>query len=153
MFQASSCPPSGAQQLQQQPLVYRWNVGGKQCCWSWLTALLPPRSNGKSEAAAAVVELLMMGVRMSGTCWAVFIQVINPRNYCIWLVNAFEYLNRLRIYCPNKHKFVLGCRLSPIFFTYGKTERHRAESLRHGISWTTNDVPNDMANDRIRLRT
>jgi hypothetical protein len=26
MFQASSCPSSGAYQLQQQPLVYRWNV-------------------------------------------------------------------------------------------------------------------------------
>jgi hypothetical protein len=25
-FWASSCPSSGAQQLQQQPLVYRWNV-------------------------------------------------------------------------------------------------------------------------------
>jgi predicted ABC-type exoprotein transport system permease subunit len=26
MFPASSRPPSGAYQLQQQPLVYRWNV-------------------------------------------------------------------------------------------------------------------------------
>jgi hypothetical protein len=26
MFRASSCPSSGAYQLQQQPLVYRWNV-------------------------------------------------------------------------------------------------------------------------------
>jgi hypothetical protein len=26
MFRASSCPSSGAHQLQQQPLVYRWNV-------------------------------------------------------------------------------------------------------------------------------
>jgi hypothetical protein len=26
MFQASSCPSSGAYQLQPQPLVYRWNV-------------------------------------------------------------------------------------------------------------------------------
>jgi hypothetical protein len=37
---------------------------------------------------------------------------------------------RLRIYCPNKAKFVLSCRLGPIFFfTYGKTERHRTESI------------------------
>ena len=30
--------------------------------------LLPPRSNGKPEAATAVVELLMMGMRMPETC-------------------------------------------------------------------------------------
>ena len=32
------------------------------------TALLPPRSNGKPEAAAAVDRLLMMGIRMPETC-------------------------------------------------------------------------------------
>jgi hypothetical protein len=32
------------------------------------TALLPPHSNGKPEAATAVDELLMMGVRMPKTC-------------------------------------------------------------------------------------
>jgi hypothetical protein len=32
------------------------------------TALLPPRSNGKPEAAAAVDELLMIGMRMLETC-------------------------------------------------------------------------------------
>jgi len=32
------------------------------------TALLPPRSNGKPEAATAVVELLMMDMRMPETC-------------------------------------------------------------------------------------
>jgi hypothetical protein len=31
-------------------------------------ALLPPRSNGKPEAVTAVVELLMMGMRMPETC-------------------------------------------------------------------------------------
>jgi len=31
------------------------------------TALLPPRSNGKPEAATAFVELLMMGARMPET--------------------------------------------------------------------------------------
>ena len=30
--------------------------------------LLPPRSNGKPEAATAVDELLMMGMRMPETC-------------------------------------------------------------------------------------
>ena len=32
------------------------------------TALLPPRSNGKPEAATAVAKLLMMGMRMPETC-------------------------------------------------------------------------------------
>jgi hypothetical protein len=32
------------------------------------TALLPPRSNGEPEAATAVIELLMMGMRMPETC-------------------------------------------------------------------------------------
>jgi len=32
------------------------------------TTLLPPRSNGKPEAATAVIELLMMGMRMPETC-------------------------------------------------------------------------------------
>ena len=32
------------------------------------TALLPPRSYGKPEAAAAVDRLLMMGTRMPETC-------------------------------------------------------------------------------------
>jgi hypothetical protein len=32
------------------------------------TTLLPPRSNGKQQAATAVYKLLMMGKRMSETC-------------------------------------------------------------------------------------
>jgi len=74
MFRASSCPSSGAYQLKQQPLVYRWNVvvavllvvvGPDR---PRPTALLPQRSNGKSEAATAVDKLLMMGMRMPETC-------------------------------------------------------------------------------------
>jgi hypothetical protein len=76
MFCASLCPSSGAYQLQQQPLVYRRKVvvavllavvGPDRP-----TALLPPRSYGKPEAAAAVDGLLMMGIRMRKTCSAVF---------------------------------------------------------------------------------
>jgi len=47
----------------------------------------------KPEAATAVVDLLMMCVRTSETCWAVHTskrQVINLRNCCIWLVDLFE---------------------------------------------------------------
>jgi len=55
------------------------------------TALLPPRSYGKPEAAAAVDRLLIMGMRMAETCWAVFKrQVLNLWNCCIWLVDSFE---------------------------------------------------------------
>jgi hypothetical protein len=54
--------------------------------------VLPPRSNGKPEAAAAVDKLLMMGMRMPETCWAVFKrQAINLQNCCIWLVISFEH--------------------------------------------------------------
>jgi hypothetical protein len=76
MFRAFLGPSSGAYQLQQQPLVYRRNavvavllamVGLDR---PWPTALLPPRSYGKPEAAAAaaVDRLLMMGERMPETC-------------------------------------------------------------------------------------
>jgi hypothetical protein len=45
------------------------------------TTLLPPRSNGKPEAATAVYKLLMMGMRMPETCSAVFKRrAINLRN-------------------------------------------------------------------------
>jgi len=48
----------------------------QQCCWSWSvmsdrprpTALLPPSSYDKPEAATAVYKPLMMGMRMPETC-------------------------------------------------------------------------------------
>jgi hypothetical protein len=58
-----------------------------------VAVLLPPRSNDKPEAATAVDKLLMMGMRMPETCWIVFKrQVIKLRNWCIWLVDLFEYM-------------------------------------------------------------
>jgi hypothetical protein len=81
MFWASLCPSSVAYQLQQQPLVYSRNVvvavllvvvgPVAQPDRPRPTALLQPRSYGKPEAAAAVDRLLMMGIRMPKTCWAV----------------------------------------------------------------------------------
>jgi nitrate/nitrite-specific signal transduction histidine kinase len=54
-------------------------------------SVLPLRSNGKPEAATAVYRLLMMGMRMSETCWAVFKRrAIHLRDWCIWLVDLFE---------------------------------------------------------------
>ena len=44
----------------------------------------------KPEAATAVVELLMMGVRTPETCWATHkSQEINFRDFYIWLVDLF----------------------------------------------------------------
>jgi hypothetical protein len=77
MFGASLCPSSGAYQLQQQPLVYRTNVvvavrlvvvGPAGPARPRPTALLPPRSYGKPEAAAAIDRLLMMGKKLPETC-------------------------------------------------------------------------------------
>ena len=73
MFRASSRPSSGAQQLQQQPLVLprerdESNAVGRgrpdhdqQHCYHHTPTVKP-------EAATAVVELLMMGVRAPETC-------------------------------------------------------------------------------------
>jgi len=60
----------------------------------WPTTLLPPRSNGKPEVATAVYRLMMMmGKRMPETCWAVFERrAINLRDWCIWLVDLFEWI-------------------------------------------------------------
>jgi hypothetical protein len=51
------------------------------------TTLLPPRSSGKPKAATVVYSLLIMGMRMPETCWAVFKrQALNLGHWCIWLV-------------------------------------------------------------------
>jgi hypothetical protein len=47
----------------------------------------------KPEAATAVIELLLMGMRMPETCCSVFKRhVINLRNCCICLVDSFEWM-------------------------------------------------------------
>jgi len=56
MFRKSSRPSSGAQQLQQQPVVLPSEHGDSSA----------PKV--KPETTAAVVELLMMGVRTPETC-------------------------------------------------------------------------------------
>jgi len=76
MFRATSCPSSGAYQLQQQPLVLPLERGGssavgrgqagrldhdQQHCYHHVPTVKP-------EAAAAVDKLLMMGMRMPETC-------------------------------------------------------------------------------------
>jgi hypothetical protein len=73
MFRASSRPLSGAQQLQQQPMVLPLESGGssavgrgrldhdQQHCYHHVPTIKP-------EAPTAVVELLMIGVRTPETC-------------------------------------------------------------------------------------
>ena len=68
------------------------------------TTLIPPRSNGTQEAATAVYKLLMMGKRMSETCWAAFERLaINLRYWCIWLADLFEWLLLLLLYHHYSH--------------------------------------------------
>jgi hypothetical protein len=56
------------------------------------TTLLPPRFNGKPEAATAVYKLLMMGKKIPETCLGVFERrAINLRYWYIWLVDLFEF--------------------------------------------------------------
>jgi hypothetical protein len=75
-------------QIQLNMFRASWSVRSD---WPRSTALLPPRSNDKPEAATAVYKLLMMGKRMPETCWAVFERrAKNLRDCCIWLVDLFE---------------------------------------------------------------
>jgi len=56
----------------------------------------------KPEAVTAAVELLMMGMRMPETGWAVSKwQAINLRNCYIWLVDSFECMMMHRLANPN----------------------------------------------------
>jgi hypothetical protein len=83
MFRAFLCPSSGAYQL------------------------LLPRSNGKPEGAIAVDKLLMLGMRMPETCWAFFKrQAIKLRDWCIWLVDLFEYM---MMYGLTNPKCIFSC--------------------------------------------
>jgi hypothetical protein len=65
------------------------------------TTLLPPRSNGKPEAAIAVNKLQMMGMRMSKTCWAVFNTLnaeLSPICYLLTLLaHHFLHVSRKRV--------------------------------------------------------
>jgi len=89
MFRAPLRPSSGAQQLQMQPPVLPLERGGSsavghgQAGWPNHDQQLcyPHAPTVKPEAASAVVELLMMGVKEPKTCWAAHKhQVINLRN-------------------------------------------------------------------------
>jgi len=72
----------------------------------------------KPQAATAVVELLMMGVRMPETCWAVNKrQVINCRDCCILLVNLFES-GLLSVSCSSSLSAIISNNLHNIQFVW-----------------------------------
>jgi len=83
------------------PLEHGGNsAAGHSHAWPRPTALLPPRCNGKPEAATAVVELLMMGMRTPETCWAVFNHLdaeLNPICHLRALLGAHHILHVSRI--------------------------------------------------------
>jgi hypothetical protein len=63
----------------------------------------------KPEAATAVVELVMMSRKMPETCSAVSKrQAVNLRNWCIWLVDSFEFRWYILLFNP------LNAELNPI---------------------------------------
>jgi hypothetical protein len=68
MFRESSRPSSGAHQLQQQLLVLPSERGDNSAVGRGRAAWPDHVPKVKPEAAAAVVELLMMGVRTPETC-------------------------------------------------------------------------------------
>jgi len=75
---------------------YRWRVVVAVLlvvvgpAWPRPTAPLWPSSDGKPEAATAIVVAPDMGMRMPKTFWAVFKrQVINLRDCCIWFIDSF----------------------------------------------------------------
>jgi hypothetical protein len=71
--------------------------------------------------ATAVDELLMMGMMVPETCWAVFKrQAIKLRNWGIWLVELCEcmMIHGLTNPPPQKKKIV-SCKCQSINFVYG----------------------------------
>jgi hypothetical protein len=97
MFRAFSRPSSGAQWLQLQPLVlpsYRSDSCQHGCNHN---------TKVKPEAAAAVIELLMMGGKRPVTCCAVNKRQDNKlKNCCIRLV---IYLNCTMVHELTNLKF------------------------------------------------
>jgi hypothetical protein len=101
MFRAFSCPSSGAQWLQWQPLILPLYHGNRRVVFMVGPAGRPARPRTQHdcqhdtkvipEAATAVIELLMMGGKTPETCWSVNKHQDNKlKNCCIRLV---IYLN------------------------------------------------------------
>jgi hypothetical protein len=72
-----------------------------QCCWSWSGRPDHDQQHCyhhaptvKPEAATAVVQLLMMGVRTPKTCWAVHKRQVNKLEELLHLVVWFIWIER-----------------------------------------------------------
>jgi hypothetical protein len=81
--------------------------------------LLEHGGNSKPEAATAVVELLMMGMRTT-EIWSPVLkrQAINLRNCCIWLVDSIDcntYFRYLKI--KSNNSFLTFLTLHIIYFS------------------------------------
>jgi hypothetical protein len=70
MFRASSCPSSGARPTAVAPSGLSSELGDSSAVGRGRAGRPDhvQRSNGKPEAATAVIELLMMGMRIPETC-------------------------------------------------------------------------------------
>jgi hypothetical protein len=95
MFRAPFRPSSEAYNCTRNLWFYRWRlaVGALLVvfCSPRPTALLPPRSNGKTRGSWCSCKLLMTDGKAPETCWATHKrQVINLWNCCIELVDLFE---------------------------------------------------------------
>jgi hypothetical protein len=90
MFRASSCPSSGA----TTTAVADWPDHYQQHCYHQAPTV-------NQRLLLMLLWLLMMGMRMPETCWAVSKwQVINLRSCCILLVDSVEYMMMHRLANP-----------------------------------------------------
>ena len=110
MFWASPRPSLGAQQLQQQPLVLPSERGDSSAIGRGRAGPGRPDHDQqhcyhqapkvKLEAATAVVELLMLGVRTPETCWAVNKQteeIVASSWWFIWTFAwCYDYVHSVR---------------------------------------------------------
>jgi len=100
---------------------WRWTWSGRPARPS-PKALLSPRSEGKPEAATAVVEFLMMGMKTPEIYWVVNKrQVKYRRSCCIWLV---IYLNWIKFN-------ILCCLITGKNFSHQHTGKIFSHQHRH----------------------
>ena len=155
MFRAFSRPSSGAQWLQRQPLVLPSYRGDSRTVF--VVGPARPRTQHdwhhdtrvKPEAAAAVVELLMMGGKTPETCWAVNRRQDNKlEKFCIWLViylNWIEkkwYVSAARKYleafiCLKKNK-VFFLTVDTCHAMFGPTGHIVSNTVLHFLNQTVN---------------